>query len=217
MYIFNGQPFDIMLPQVVNDVQYAPGWFFDAEQRATNGIVEVADPVPPATTSTQIANLVDFRLISGTWTPRWQITEKSADELVAEAAALKAAIDSAVVQCYADVDAVTVAAVGGRTEEYRVAEEDARAFAATGYAGDPSLSVSAFAKFNTTGQAQTNQWAADQIIAKADAYRAAQAQMRAKRFECQTSMRASTTPEQLAAAVAVWRSFIAGTRSALGL
>jgi hypothetical protein len=217
MYIRNGQPFDISAPQVLNDVQYPPGWFFDAEQRAANNILQIPDPVPPATTATQIATLVEFRLSSGVWAPRWQVVEKTSEQLEAEAAALKTDIEAAVAQCYVDVDAVTKDAVGARTEEYREAEEAARTFATAGYQGDVALSVSSYAQYNPTRQAQTNQWAADQIIAKADAYREAQVQMRARRFECQTGMRASTTREQLAAAVANWRNFIAGIRSALGL
>lgn len=126
--------------------------------------------------------------------------------------ALKAA---AITKTYADVDAVTAATVGNRTEEYRVAEEAARAYAAAGYAGDVAADVSAFAQFNPTGVAQSNQWAADQIIAKADAYRAAQTAMRTKRFERQTDIRAATTQEELAAVVAVWDQFIADMRSAL--
>jgi hypothetical protein len=217
MYIRNGQPFDITLPQVVGDVQYPPGWFFDADQRAANGIIEVPDPAPPATTGAQVANLVEFRFISGSWMPRWLVVDKSPEQLAAEAEALKASIDTAVVQCYADVDAVTRAAVGGRTEEYRDAEAAARAFVSAGYEGDVDSDVSSFAEHNPTGQVQTNAWAADQIIARADAFRAAQKAMRAKRFECQACMRAATTQEQLAAAVAAWRAFIAGIRSALGL
>jgi hypothetical protein len=88
MYVYNGQPFDITLPQLVGDNQYPPGWFFDAEQRAACGIIEVADPVAPATTSTQVASLIEFRFINGSWTPRWQVVEKTPEQLAQDAQAL---------------------------------------------------------------------------------------------------------------------------------
>jgi hypothetical protein len=217
MYIFNGQPFDITLAQLVNDVQYPPGWFFDHDQRAACGIIEVSDLVAPAITNSQVAQLTEFRLISGVWRPQWKVAEKSPEQIAADAAALKAGIDAAVAQCYADVDAVTSAAVGGRTEEYRDAETAARAYVNAGYEGDVDTDVSSFAQHNPTGEVQTNAWAADQIIARADAFRAAQKQMRSQRFAGQALMRTAATLEQLSTAVAAWREFIAGIHSALGL
>jgi hypothetical protein len=217
MYIHNGQPFDITLPQLVSDVQYPPGWFFDAEQRAACDIIEVAEPVAPAITSAQIARLVEFQEINGAWAPRWQIVEKTAEQLAVEAEALQAGIEAAVAQCYRDVDAVTRDAVGDRTEEYREAEAAARAFVAAGYEGEVDGDVSSYAQHNPTGAAQTNAWAADRIIARADAFRAAQKTMRSQRFASQTKMRAAVTPNQLAAATSEWGAFIAATRSTLGL
>jgi hypothetical protein len=124
---------------------------------------------------------------------------------------------SAIARTYTDVDAVYEAAIGRRATEYQKAEEAARAFAAAGYEGEISTYVSGWAQYNPTGQAQSNRWAADQIIARADAFRTAEESMRNIRFQCQAQMRAAEDAEQLAAAVATWDSFIAGTRAALGL
>jgi hypothetical protein len=217
MYIHNGQPFDITLPQLVGDVQYPPGWFFDAEQRTACDIIEVADPVAPAITSTQTATLVEFQLTSGTWRPYWRISEKTAEQLAAEAASLQADIEAAVRRCYPDVDAVTRDAVGERTEEYRDAEAAARAFVAAGYEGEVDGDVSSYAQHNPTGAAQTNAWAADGIIARADAFKVAKKTMRSQRFASQAAMRAAATPAQLASAIANWDAFIADTRATLGL
>jgi hypothetical protein len=128
--------------------------------------------------------------------------------------ALKAA---AIGRTYADVDAVYDAAIGRRATEYQDAEVAARAFADAGYAGDASEYVSDYALHNPTGEEQTNQWAAEQIIARADAFRAAQKAMRTQRFASQAALRTAATPEQLAAAQAAWDGFIAATRADLRL
>lgn len=118
---------------------------------------------------------------------------------------------------YSDVDKVTFDAVGNRVEEYKAAETAARAYADAGYTGTVDEYVSSYALHNPTGAEQTNQWAADQIVARADSFRAAQKSMRAQRFESQAAIRAATTPDELEAAVNTWDAFIASTRSQLGL
>lgn len=129
-------------------------------------------------------------------------------------AALKA---DAIAKTYRDVDAVYDAAVGRRTTEYQKAEEDARAYREAGYIGDVSTRISKYAEKNPTGQPQTNQWAADQIIARADAFHEAEDSMRDVRFDCQAAMRAATSAEELATAVAAWNTFVAEMRQTLGL
>lgn len=130
---------------------------------------------------------------------------------------LKALRASAMAKTYADVDAVTRSAVGDRAEEYRDAEAAARGFVAAGYEGAVDESVSSYAQYNPTGQEQSNTWAADQIIARADAFRAAQKTMRARRFASQSEIRLADTPEAIEAAVEAWSEFIAGIRAALGV
>ncbi|MGZ9027386.1 MAG: hypothetical protein ACXW2U_08950 [Telluria sp.] len=130
---------------------------------------------------------------------------------------LTSEIALALEQTYRDVDAVYDAAVGKREPEYRDAEAAARAFVAAGYEGDADEDVSEFALHNPTRVEQTNQWAANQIIARADAFRNAQKLMRSTRFARQADMRAAVTVDQLAGAVASWDEFIAGVRAQLGL
>jgi hypothetical protein len=215
MFILNGQPFDITLPQLIDDTQFPPGWFFDLAQRNLHDIIQVPDPVPPAITSAQRVALGGFNMVHGAWQALWQVTDKTPDELGAEAAAMAMAITAAVQQCYVDTDAITINAVGARIEEYRQAEADARAFAAAGYEGETTSGVSSYALYNPTGEVQSNQWAADKIIANADAYRQAQEQMRAKRFEYQARMRGAMSLTNLADICEGWNLFIAGIRSAL--
>lgn len=126
-------------------------------------------------------------------------------------------IEAAIAKTYRDVDSIYTAAVGNRTDEYREAEDAARAYVAAGYTGSVSAYVSDFALSNPTGVAQTDAWSADQIIARADAFHAAKLSMRSRRFSSQADMRAANTMEELNAAVADWSGFIVNLRAQLGL
>lgn len=127
---------------------------------------------------------------------------------------MEALIVAAVAKCYTDIDAVYADAIGNRAVEYTDAEIDARAF----IAGAPvTENVSSYAVSNPTGQTQTNQWAAEQIVARADAFKTAQIAMRARRFETQAALRACVTPADLAHAVYLWDQFITGLRTQLDL
>jgi hypothetical protein len=124
----------------------------------------------------------------------------------------------AVARTYADVDAVYDAAIGRRATEYASAEAAAREYLATEM--KPSVVsgyITGHARSNPTGQQQTNEWAAQQIIERADAFRWAELQMRNVRFDRQTDMRGAATPDELAAAVGTWSDFITWLRATLGL
>lgn len=123
----------------------------------------------------------------------------------------------AIAKTYIDVDSVYDAAVGRRTTEYARAEEAARAFQSPDFTGPVSGYISGHAASNPTGQVQTNEWAAQQIVERADAFKWAELQMRNVRFARQADMRAATTPAELSAAVASWENFIAWLRSLLGV
>lgn len=123
----------------------------------------------------------------------------------------------AIARTYPDVDAVYDAAIGRRTSEYERAEEAARAYKAAGFTGPVSDYISGHARSNPTGQHQTDEWAAQQIIERADAFRWAELQMRNVRFDRQADMRAATTHDELQTAVAAWDGFISWLRVQLGL
>jgi predicted nucleotidyltransferase len=127
---------------------------------------------------------------------------------------IKRAID----QTYTDVDAIYQQAIGMRATEYARAEEAAHAY----LAADPKPTVvsgyiSGHAENNPTGQVQTHEWAAQQIIERADAFRWAELQMRNVRFARQADMRAATSEIELAMAVATWEDFLVWLREMLGL
>lgn len=138
--------------------------------------------------------------------PEWVETE--------ELSTLKA---QAIARTYVDVDAVYRDAIGYRATVYAIAEADARAYKAGGYTGEVSEYVAGYARKNYTLAAQSNQWAADQIILRADAFRVAELAMRNTMFACQVDMRAASSPEALVVAIATWNGFIAALRAQLGL
>lgn len=130
---------------------------------------------------------------------------------------LAAAQAAAIAKTYIDVDAVYEAAIGRRATEYADAESEARAYAAAGYTGIAGEYVDGFARRNPTGIVQTSQWAAQQIIGRADAFNSAALSMRTTRFDRQADMRAATTAAELATAVTAWSNFIATLRAQLGV
>lgn len=92
MYVFDGGIFDIYQAHVINDIQYPPGWFEDAEQRQLMGIGVVSNPTPPEVTATQKAVAPSFTLNpNGTWTANWVIIPKTAEEIAAENITLQSA------------------------------------------------------------------------------------------------------------------------------
>lgn len=141
----------------------------------------------------------------------WDVTGSRPPESIEPQRAL------AIAQTYTDVDAVYDDAIGRRGTEYLEAETEARVFRAAGYTGTVSPYISGHAKNNPTGQQQTDKWAADEIIMRADAFLGAQLAMRNKRFESQVKMRAATTEADLNTAWQEWSGFIAYLRGQLGL
>lgn len=218
MHIYNGNPVDLAGRITAADNQYPAGWFLDpAHPPEAVGIIEVGDPVAPIVPPDKRVELTCFEVVDGEWRPKWAVHDLAPEEQDAIAAELQEKIRSAIAQTYIDVDDVYAAAIGKRGPEYYDAEQAARAYVASGYTGEVDTDVSDFAEHNPTGQLQSNQWAADQIIARADAFRAAQKAMRSTRFARQSDMRAAATNNALASAVGAWADFIAATRSQLGL
>lgn len=123
----------------------------------------------------------------------------------------------AVDKCLTDVDQVTLAAVGARGKEYVKAEVEARAFKAANYEGPAHSYVSSYALYNPTRETKTNKWAADVIIARADAFEAAEEALRTERFRLQHAMYGADNDAELAFPVAEWNGFINGLRAQLGI
>ena len=113
-------------------------------------------------------------------------------------------------QIDADTDAIYLAVQGYRGTEYLLAESDATAYKSAGYTGEVPSSVQSWA----SAKAQTAQWAADDILATAAGWRAAQSAIRAQRLARKEQARTATDLGPVAAA---WAGFVATIRAALGV
>ena len=125
-------------------------------------------------------------------------------------AQLKAAL---ILKIDADIDAIYTVVVGNRFAEYQDAASEAKAFKDAGYTGAVGTSVAGWA----TVKAQTNTWAANDILATANSWKAAQAQMRSVRLTHKENARVATTNAQLAAVNGSWLATLAAIKTSLGI
>jgi hypothetical protein len=88
MFIRNGVLFDTEKLQLIGDVQYPTGWFFDADRRAQFNVIEIAEPVKPTITATQKITQNGFEQVNGVWQAKWVISNQTSEELAATAAQL---------------------------------------------------------------------------------------------------------------------------------
>lgn len=112
-----------------------------------------------------------------------------------------------------DVDRIYQSAVGNRTAEYMQAEADALAYKNAGYTGTVPASLQSWA--TATGNAL--QWATNNTLETATAWRGAQAAIRDNRLKCKEAARATTTAEQAATVEAQWTGFVAAITAQLGV
>lgn len=109
-----------------------------------------------------------------------------------------------------DADAIYQAVQGSRGSEYALAEADAVAFKAAGYTGSVPASVHAWA----AAKSQTDQWAADDILATATAWRSAMSAIRTNRLACKEAARSAV---DVSAVAIQWSGFVVAIRGQLGL
>ena len=116
-------------------------------------------------------------------------------------------------QIDADTDLIYEHVIGARQAEYEEAERQARAYAAAGYAGDMPGMVQSWA----VAKGWTGQQAADDILAQSDAWRGAQALIRAQRLLRKEQIRQAVGPAARAMVMQGWAAFVAAVRVQLSL
>ena len=147
----------------------------------------------------------------------WSYEDGEWTLVAADAYAARAAEDlarrvSAVVRKIdADADLIYTAALGNRATEYAQAEADATVYKDAGYAGSVPGYVQAWA--TATGKAA--HWAADDILATAQGWRDAQAQIRLNRLSRKELARKATTATELDTVRTQWAAFVVAIRSQL--
>lgn len=108
-------------------------------------------------------------------------------------------------------DELITAAIGRRDTEYLQAEKQAQEFIAAGYKGNTYPYVSSWA----TAKNETNEWAADNIIETATAWREVQSDLRAKRLMHKENVRNSETQEEIDTVMASWQLYIKTLKQSL--
>src|SRR3990167_3325006 len=139
--------------------------------------------------------------------------ELDSREAEAAAALFPNAKASALIQIDADTDAIIKAVIGERSSEYELAEKDALAFKAAGYTGTVPSSVAVWA----TTKSWTATQAADDIVATAGGWRAAQAAIRAARLLRKEQVRNAADTAGITTAMTAWAGFVAYMRGQLGV
>lgn len=129
------------------------------------------------------------------------------------AASLAAKISTAVKRMTADTDALIAAVIGNRGDEYILAEKEATAFALAGYTGPVPESVQSW--MDAKGWTATA--AADDILAMATAWRAAQRALRSHRQLRQEQSRNAADAAGVDAALAQWAGFLTAIKGQLGV
>lgn len=171
--------------------------------------VLVQTPMPPLTPSTY-AEVRSVEYIDGQWHWKWEVVQRTADETTD---ILTARRPSMLLMVDRDVDDIYAKVIGNRAVEYTMAEADAQEFKNNGYMGEVPESVLDWA----TPKQQTAQWAADDILATAAAWRASVVEIRRARLKFKESVRTAVNLDDLEAAQQEWFTFNSQIRAALGL
>ncbi len=179
--------------------------FYDTEIHGEN-IPEGAVDITDAQHAALLAGEVSGKVISADADGKPILTDPPAPSLVDAIAALVKQVD-------ADADAIYTAALGNRATEYAEAEAQAQMFKDSGYAG----AVPAYVKAWADATAKTAQWAADDILSTAAAWRTAQTAIRANRLARKEAARKAGSVAEIGAVKAQWSAFVVAIKAQLGL
>jgi hypothetical protein len=114
----------------------------------------------------------------------------------------------------ADVDAIYAAVIGNRAPEYMQAEADALDYKAAGYLASP---VPPYVQDWADAKSATPTWAADNIIATATQWRAAQGSLRSNRLSAKESIRMATDKSGIDAALVNWEAVVGTIKENLNI
>lgn len=181
------------------------GGFYATEIHGNNIPADAVD-ITDEQHAALLAGQASGKIISADANGHPVLTDPAPPTLAESIAALIRQID-------ADADAIYTAALGNRATEYAEAEAQAQAFKDAGYAGAAPAYVQAWS--DATGK--TAQWAADDILATAAAWRAAQTSIRVNRLARKEAARKAAGVAALAPVTAAWQAFVVAIKAQLGL
>ncbi len=110
-------------------------------------------------------------------------------------------------------DYIVTLAIGRRDTEYLMAEKQAQAYIDAGYTGDTYPYVHSWA----IAKGETEQWAADDIIATANTWRTVQSDVREKRLVHKENIRNAATIEEFAVIMQSWYAYVEIVKTQLGI
>lgn len=110
-------------------------------------------------------------------------------------------------------DYIVTLAIGRRDTEYLMAEKQAQAYIDAGYVGDTYPYVHSWA----IAKGETEQWAADDIIATANTWRTVQSDVREKRLVHKENIRNAATIEEFAVIMQSWYAYVEIVKTQLGI
>ena len=201
MFKLNGKKIsidrDLTIGEGADAITYPIASLHNAATRAAIGIVEASDPERPDDRRYWVSENED-----GTY-----FATLKDDALANEAAGLVKQID-------ADADSIYSAALGHRATEYAQAEAEAQAYKEGGYSAS---AVPDYVLAWATATGNTAQWAADDILSTAAAWRTAQTAIRSSRLACKEAVRKAADFDSLEAAKDAWQAASQAIRAQLGL
>jgi hypothetical protein len=178
--------------------------FYDAAFHGKKIPLDAVEITPEEHAALMAGQAQGKRIIAGAAGPVLQ--DPAPPTLAQQAAAAALKIDADADRIYGDV-------LGNRGEEYRAAEADAKAFKAAGYSGPVPAGVSSW----VAACGMSAQAAADDILATADGWRGAMAQIRATRLLRKKDVESAADQAGIDAALTAWAGFVTAMRVGLGL
>ncbi len=174
------------------------------------GVIETPQPAHNPITQSVVEG-APVQTPAGHWEQTWSVIALDASAIAANLAAEKATL---IKKIDTDTDAIIRAVIGNRTSEYELAEKEANDYKTAGYPASPVPgSVSAWA----TAKGWTNTLAADDIIATANAWRQAQASIRANRLAHKENARNAADVTALDTVKSSWSAFCTTIKGQLGV
>ena len=199
--------------QVVSEAQYRamfPNTSFPALLIPDDADVVFASPQPTVTSSQYVISIDPVQDANENWVQGWQVMDYSDEIIAINLAARKASLTK---QVDSMVDKIMADAIGGRLSQYQRAETHARAYKAASYTGTVPPAVKSWSE--TKSKSAT--WAADSIIAQADALIAAEETIYDKRLKVKEAIRSAAVDADLGIASANFNGFVAAIRGQLGV
>lgn len=173
------------------------GWEYKADS-ADDLVMERVDELPEG-------------FVAGMWEYSSGLWAETTASIKLKDIELSARIKDALSSIDALNDTLITLVIGRRDTEYLIAEHQAQEYIKSGYKGNSFPYVSSWA----IAKNETDEWAADNIIETATAWREVQSDLRAKRLLHKENVRNSATLQDIDTVMASWQLYIKTLKQSL--